>query len=145
MTTANEPDLSSDRICGQSAANLDHLECLICQKVLWKPVACQTCETPFCSSCIHQWLAKNPTRCPNQCEPFVERRCPPLTAKLLSQLQIICSYRSNGCQQVIRYEMKLDGDFFFFLSRLFRMKHLINMKVIVNINFDNVQDVDCNY
>ncbi len=103
MTSAYEQALSSDRVCGQSATNIDHLECSICHKLLWKPVACQTCETSFCSACINRWLIKSQNKCPNRCEPYIERRCPPLTAKLLSQLQISCSYQSNGCQQVVRH------------------------------------------
>lgn len=102
MTSVPERDLSPDRICGQTGTSVDHLECCICHKILWQPVACQTCETSFCTTCVRQWLRKNPDRCPNQCEPYIERKCPPLTAKLLSQLQITCSYQANGCQQVIR-------------------------------------------
>jgi hypothetical protein len=101
MISAQIQDLSPDRVCGQSGTNIDHLECCICQKLLWKPVACEKCETSFCSACINQWLVKSPNTCPNRCEPYIERRCPPLTAKLLSQLQISCSYQPNGCQQVI--------------------------------------------
>jgi hypothetical protein len=100
--TSTQQDLSSDRVCGQSGTNIDHLECCICHKLLWKPVACETCETSFCSACISQWLIKCPNKCPNLCEPYVERKCPPLTVKLLSQLQITCSYQPNGCRQVIR-------------------------------------------
>ncbi len=102
MTSAQQQDISSDRIYSQRETNIDYLECCICHKLLWKPVACQICETSFCSTCINQWLSKCPDRCPNQCEPFIERRCPPLTAKLLSQLQITCSYQSNGCPEVER-------------------------------------------
>lgn len=100
MESIREQDLSSDRVCTHPDTTLDYLECCICHKLLWKPVACQTCETPFCALCIHQWLMTSPNKCPNNCEPFVERRCPPLTAKLLSQLQITCSYQPNGCSQV---------------------------------------------
>ena len=67
-------------------------------------MACQICETPFCASCIHQWLANSPDRCPNRCEVYRERKCPPFIAKLLAQLQITCFYQSNGCEQVISYE-----------------------------------------
>ena len=98
MTCMQGRGISSERVHGSSGADL---ECCICRDLLWKPVACQTCETPFCSSCITQWLNNNPNKCPNRCEAYTERKCPPFIAKLLAQLQIACFYRSNGCEQVI--------------------------------------------
>lgn len=98
-------DLSSDRVCGQSGTSIDHLECPICHKLLWKPVACETCETTFCTTCIKQWLIKSPNQCPNRCEPYVERKCPPLTAKLLGQLQVSCSYQPYGCREVVKISL----------------------------------------
>ncbi len=101
MATNEEKSLSSSRVCGPSSANVDLLECSICHDLLWKPVACQSCETPFCSTCINKWLANNPKVCPNRCETYTERKCPPIIAKLLSQLQITCSNKEQGCQEVI--------------------------------------------
>ena len=101
MTTAEQNSLSSSRVSGSSATSIDLLECSICQELLWKPVACQFCETPFCSACINKWLASNPKTCPNRCESYIERRCPPIIAKLLSQLQINCSNQDSGCPEVM--------------------------------------------
>lgn len=102
MPSASQLDLCPDRVCGQSGTSIDHLECPICHKLLWKPVACEACETSFCSACIRQWLIKSPDKCPNRCEPYIERKCPPLTVKLLGQLQVSCSYQSHGCEKVTR-------------------------------------------
>lgn len=102
MTSIQQKGLSSDRVRGPPSANIDLLECLICQDILWKPVACQSCETAFCSTCINRWLANNPTKCPNRCESYIERKCPPLIVKLLAQLQLSCSYQEQGCEEVIR-------------------------------------------
>jgi hypothetical protein len=101
MTSTEKRGISSSRVSDTSGVDVAHLECIICHDVLWKPVACQSCETPFCSACINQWLAYNPNKCPNRCETYTERKCPPFVAKLLAQLQITCFYQSNGCQQVI--------------------------------------------
>jgi hypothetical protein len=100
MTSTQKKGIPSKRVCGSTAINIDYLDCSICRDLLWKPIACQTCETPFCSACIHQWLLNNPITCPNRCETYNERKCPPFIAKLLSQLQIACFYKSNGCKQV---------------------------------------------
>jgi hypothetical protein len=96
--------ISSERVRSQSAVNIDHLECSICLGLLWKPIACQTCQNLFCSACINQWLVKNPSKCPNRCETYTERKCPPLVAKLLAQLQITCIYQLTGCNEILAYE-----------------------------------------
>ncbi|CAF3492398.1 unnamed protein product [Rotaria sp. Silwood1] len=102
--TSQQKILSSDRILSIPRVDIDDLECSICRGLLWKPVACQSCETPFCSSCIHQWLVDHPKHCPNRCETYIERKCPPFVAKLLAQLNMHCFYRSYGCNQVTSYE-----------------------------------------
>ena len=106
MATIQQKSLSSDRVQGPPSTNVELLECSICHDLLWKPVACQTCETPFCSACINRWLANNPNKCPNGCETYIERKCPPFITKLLSKLQISCTFKSNDCQEVqyiVRY------------------------------------------
>jgi hypothetical protein len=101
MTSSQLKGLPSNRVSGPSGANIVELGCSICHDLLWKPIACQTCETPFCSVCIAQWLA-NKTNCPNGCKVYIERKCPPFVARLLAQLQINCIYESKGCEQVIK-------------------------------------------
>lgn len=104
MTSIEKRGIQSERIRGPSGINLNDLECCICRDLLWKPIACQTCETPFCASCINQWLSNNPNKCPNRCETFIERKCPPFVAKLLAQLQVICLYQMNGCKEILMYD-----------------------------------------
>jgi hypothetical protein len=101
MTSTQQSGVSSNRVKDVSKININHLECSICHEVLWKPVACQSCETPFCSACINRWLSNNPNQCPNRCKSYKERKCPPFIAKLLAELQIDCFYKSTGCQQVV--------------------------------------------
>jgi hypothetical protein len=102
MTSLHGDGLLGERVRGPPGANVDHLECSICKDLLWKPAACQTCETPFCSTCIATWLRDHPNKCPNLCEPFIERKCPPVIVRLLSQLQIACVYQPQGCNEVSR-------------------------------------------
>ncbi|CAM4953960.1 unnamed protein product [Rotaria socialis] len=104
MISTYQMGVSTDRIRGSPGLNLDHLECCICHEILWKPVACQSCETPFCSACIRQWLNEYPAQCPNRCQAYNERKCPPFVAKVLSQLKVACVYDSNGCEEIISYE-----------------------------------------
>ncbi len=83
------------------------LLCCICQNVLWKPVACSTCENAFCASCIRTWTNKQNSfgqaTCPFHCR-FQEKRAPPILNNLLSKLQIYCAYAPNGCQEVVLYD-----------------------------------------
>lgn len=104
--------------------------CSICHNVLWKPIACRTCENVFCTQCIRTWITKSETHqndqfvtvadedaskqseiegacvntktCPFHCA-FEEKRAPPIINNLLSKLQIYCAYRTNGCQQKLNY------------------------------------------
>ena len=100
MTSQLQKCLSADRVRGPPSTNISHLECAVCRDVLWKPVACQLCETPFCLACINRWLIDNPKKCPNRCESYKERKCPPFIAKLLAELQVSCSYEEKGCKEV---------------------------------------------
>lgn len=102
MTSNQQTGLSSDRIRGPPGVKTDYVVCCICHDILWKPVACQSCETPFCSVCIHKWLASNPAKCPKRCPQYIERKCPPIVATMLAELQVSCLYQSNSCNQVFK-------------------------------------------
>ncbi|CAF4253853.1 unnamed protein product, partial [Adineta steineri] len=104
MTSTQEKGISSERIHGSTSVNVDYLECSICHDLLWKPIACKKCETPFCSICMDRWLAIGLITCPTRCETYIERKCPPFITKVLSRLQIICFYQTNGCQEILPYE-----------------------------------------
>lgn len=93
--------LSTDRIDGSFDA--DYISCPICSNVLWKPIACQTCENTFCKKCIRLWLKDNPNKCPFQCR-FQERKPPPILLKILSKIQLACRNKTNGCPSVCSYE-----------------------------------------
>ncbi|CAF1614067.1 unnamed protein product [Adineta ricciae] len=103
MTSTQQKGISTERVCNPTAVNFIDLECAICHDILWKPVACQSCETPFCSPCIQQWL-KGTSKCPSGCKVYSERKCPPFIARLLARLQISCFYKPNGCTQLCYYE-----------------------------------------
>jgi hypothetical protein len=100
MTSTQQKGVSSDRIHGSPPVIVDLLECAICRDIMWKPIACQICESPFCSACISRSFVNSPTKCPNRCETYTERKCPPFISSLLAQLRITCFYQSNGCEQV---------------------------------------------
>ncbi|CAF3296634.1 unnamed protein product [Rotaria socialis] len=104
MTSTNEVELSVERIRGPPTIDFDDITCLICTNIVWKPVACQTCETPFCSTCIIKWLSRSEDACPMRCDKFIQRSCPRFILNKLSKLQITCIYQMNGCKEVITYE-----------------------------------------
>jgi len=100
MAFAYNQDLVSERIRNSSEIDFDDIQCSICSNILWKPVACQSCETPFCSICIAKWITKNPGKCPIKCNEYIERSCPRFVLRQLSKLQIDCIYKFNGCNEV---------------------------------------------
>lgn len=100
MSTTNEQGLRSDRVRSPPGVDLNEFRCLICSNILWKPVACQSCENPFCSACISKRSEMYPGQCPMECDMYTERSCPPFIVRQLAKLQIDCIYQPNGCEQV---------------------------------------------
>jgi hypothetical protein len=105
MTTPfikDQPYLTQDRVNNLTLSEL--VVCSLCQGILWLPVACRTCEIPYCSSCIKSWKLSEPTRCPsNNCSQYNQRDCPRSNITILSLLQVVCRYRSHGCTQTLPY------------------------------------------
>ena len=101
MQSTGEGGLSSDRVRG---SDLDDLQCSICQNILWKPISCQSCETPFCATCIGTLHSVNPDQCPMRCRLFVPQPTSRFIVKNLAKLQIMCAYQSAGCPEVVSYE-----------------------------------------
>ena len=145
MTSTEQKGICTDRVRNASRVNVENLECAICHDLLYKLVACQSCETPFCSACINRWLVNNSNKCSNRCVPYTERKCPSFIAKLLAELQITCYYQSKGSQEVRTKWMH--HAHYILLSRFgsFCMEHLINMRSIVVFNVNNVLVVGHKY
>ena len=93
--------LSTNRIDGQ--VDDEFILCPICANILWKPIACKTCENAFCLKCIRLWLNEKPNTCPFNCR-FQERKPPAILMKLLSKLRLNCRHQVNGCPLSIPYE-----------------------------------------
>ncbi|UJR32582.1 hypothetical protein I4U23_020042 [Adineta vaga] len=104
MLSTDEEGLSSNRIQGSSEIDLNDIQCSICCNILWKPIACQSCETPFCSKCIATWLNVNPNRCPMRCNKYIQRPCTRFITKQLAKLQVFCIHQPNGCHDIVSYE-----------------------------------------
>jgi hypothetical protein len=131
MACHNLPEFSSNPIISERVTNLnnqhsDLVHCPICSHILWKPVTCTSCENSFCFQCIQRWLFEQQeqiiecmynenendyitkslslTRCPFNCSPYQQRKCPPLLISILSKLTIECRNKFHGCQQILYYE-----------------------------------------
>ncbi|CAF1423460.1 unnamed protein product [Adineta steineri] len=102
METKSQNSLSK-RIQVASGVNVEDFECIICTDLLWKPIACNNCDSLYCSECIKIWLVQSPENCPH-CQNYAERRCSPLIIKQLAKLQFACINQSNGCPEIIGYE-----------------------------------------
>jgi len=90
----------TNRVQGLSRIDLDDICCPICHNLLWKLVACQSCETHFCLAYINQWLETNPRKCPMRCDRYIERPRSRSIIKQLAKLKIDCIHQPNGCEEV---------------------------------------------
>lgn len=100
MPSTLESKLSLDRIHALVGVDVDDITCTICRNILWKPIACQLCETPFCTICITKWLNQSQHVCPMRCSKFIQRSCPKFVLNKLSKLQMVCCYHLSGCKEV---------------------------------------------
>jgi len=79
---ATEDGIEEKRIANAEAvANLTgNLICIICTKIVWKPISCSKCQNIFCRSCLENWkkIQKDLIlKCPNGCSPLEEKKNSP--------------------------------------------------------------------
>jgi len=114
--------ITCERVTNLNNQHADLVYCPICSHILWKPVTCSLCENSFCFQCIQIWLFERQeqiieqiyndnqiklfslTRCPFNCSPYEERKCPSLLISILSKLTIECRNKSYGCREILLYE-----------------------------------------
>ncbi|CAF4209316.1 unnamed protein product, partial [Adineta steineri] len=100
----DEHGIERNRINGSYDLKLEDFACALCKKILWKPVVCKNCSTPFCSACIADRSDEQSKQCVNGCEEFVESKCPRFILQQLGRLNIACANHQYGCTEIIAYE-----------------------------------------
>ena len=98
--STDDEGLTFDRVQRSPQIDLGDLQCGICWNILWKPLSCQSCETPLCSTCMNTSLTIHPNQCPMRCNPFISRPSSRFIRTNLAQFQITCAYQSNGCPEL---------------------------------------------
>ncbi|UJR32247.1 hypothetical protein I4U23_019713 [Adineta vaga] len=102
FSVLQQPRLSIDRVINLEFQEL--VECGVCHGIILDPVGCYNCDRAVCSACIHQLNAhREESICPYGCTTYTERSCPKAIAHILSSLNIICQYKSNGCDAILSY------------------------------------------
>lgn len=82
----------------------DELLCPICSGVLEEPLQAPACEHAFCSTCIHEWISRQPT-CPVDRQSITQLRpVPRILRNLLSRLSITCDNSIYGCTAVVKLD-----------------------------------------
>ncbi len=75
-----------------------HLECQLCQNILWKPYNCSACKTLFCRACLAQ-------RQSDQCATCLVKtkfiKAPRSVNNLLTRYIIECP----KCREIFQYEL----------------------------------------
>lgn len=85
------------------------LICCICHSVLDTP-RLSPCNHVFCKLCIETWLKRQDT-CPTCRDMTLEsdlRPVIPMVQNVLNRLNMICDYRSNGCDKKVMLEYYLN-------------------------------------
>lgn len=84
----------------------EELICPICSGVLEEPLQATQCEHAFCSTCIHDWMNRQPT-CPIDRGPLLRKNLKPvprILRNLLSRLKLNCNNAEFGCTAVVKLD-----------------------------------------
>jgi len=95
--------LNTDLILPQFENLCEELICSICLNLVWDPIACIKCTSPFGKKCLESWL-KRDNRCPIENSIFEGREVTSLTRRLMSKIQLYCSNKQYGCNEIVDYE-----------------------------------------
>lgn len=85
----------------------EELICPICSGVLEDPLQATQCEHAFCSTCIHDWMNRQPT-CPIDRGSLLRKNLKPvprILRNLLSRLKLSCSNAEFGCQAIVKLDL----------------------------------------
>jgi len=100
-----ETCIKSELILPQFEGLSEELICSICLDIVWKPICCSKCSSPFGETCLNNWFEYNKL-CPKQCI-FEKSEVTPLLKRLINKIEFYCLFKHNGCNQIIKY-----GDFY---------------------------------
>jgi hypothetical protein len=99
-----QPHIPLDRVTEIDVVVRDLVECYLCHGLVWYPVACETCDKLFCSTCIHAFhQEKSQQSCPHDCSTYIEGKVSKATSHVLACLKMSCRYKSNGCTEILFY------------------------------------------
>jgi len=94
--------IKSELILPQFLSMSEELVCSICLDIVWEPISCKVCTSPFGSKCLNNWFKYN-KKCPKQCE-YEPAEFSLLLKRLVNKIQFYCLYKTDGCQEVINYD-----------------------------------------
>lgn len=97
--TSSSCDSFLTRIKDTAGVSVRHLQCAICQDLLWKPVECADCRKLYCEKCVLNKLL-NTSEIEPPCQNYIEGECHPVIINQLSCLRIACIHQPNGCPEV---------------------------------------------
>lgn len=85
--------------------------CSICRGVILSPLQAP-CDHLFCSVCISKWLEGRTRSCP-LCQSTLtmgQMKTPRIINNLLSNLEVYCKFKEQGCPLLIKYDKKTIDD-----------------------------------
>jgi len=95
--------IPTDFILPQFEKLCEELICEICLGVVYNPVICGICLTPYGSECLSSWFINHKNKCPKRCS-FVRMELPLITKKIMNKIEFNCMHKDKGCNAIIHYE-----------------------------------------
>ncbi|CAF3592543.1 unnamed protein product [Rotaria sp. Silwood1] len=96
-----EENIDEKRVVTDTNMLLENVICPICYYILWKPIACGSCKNLLCRKCSD----KNSNLCPFCRVTFQEQSPESNILSLLYNLRIRCYNSSNGCTDIVSYDL----------------------------------------
>jgi len=97
-----EKCIKSELILSQFEGLSEELICPICLDIVWHPICCLNCSSPYGDKCLNNWFKYN-SLCPKQCK-FEKSEVNLLLKRIINKIEFNCLYKENGCNTIIKYE-----------------------------------------
>ena len=96
--------IKSELVLPQFKSMCEEIICSICLDVVWDPISCGKCTSPFGKSCINKWFQLKQNKCPKNCTSFEKSEFSLILKRMINKIEFNCLYKSVGCKEVILYE-----------------------------------------
>jgi len=95
--------IKSELVLPQFKSMCEEIICSICLDIVWNPVSCGKCTSPFSKTCLGKWFQLKENKCPKGCA-FEKAEFPLILKRMMNKIEFNCQYKSKGCKETVLYE-----------------------------------------